>query len=330
MDGKNSLTGACLSEFIGTFFLVFFGVGSVFVAVLTGALQGLFQLAMVWGLVIALGIYATSIISGAHFNPAVTIAFSIWRDFPKKNVIPYIVSQLIGAFVAAAILFSLFSGILATYEQDKGIVRGQMGSEKSAMVFGEYFPNPGSFGTDDRAYNTVSPLQAMLAEGIGTAILVFFIFSLTDSRNANRPNGSLFALFIGLTITILISVLAPITQAGFNPARDFGPRLFAWFAGWGNVAIPGPRGGFFTVYIASPILGGIVGGGLYDFLVRRFLPLAEEGAPRMAMRSRDIQYVDSKSGTEAPLQESHGVDTGKFVRPNTIQGISSESGSNLE
>lgn len=273
MHGKNSLTGACLSEFVGTFFLVFFGVGSVFVAVLTGALQGLFQLAMVWGLVIALGIYATSIISGAHFNPAVTIAFSIWRDFPKKNVVPYIVSQLIGAFVAAALLFALFSGILSSYEQDKGIVRGQSGSEKSAMVFGEYFPNPGSFGTDQKAYATVNHIQAMAAEGIGTAILVFFIFALTDMYNTNRPSGSLFALFIGLTITILISVIAPITQAGFNPARDFGPRLFAWFAGWGDIAIPGPRGGFFTVYIAAPIVGGIVGGGLYDQLIRRFLPI---------------------------------------------------------
>ncbi|WP_342464852.1 aquaporin [Solidesulfovibrio sp.] len=185
MDNKKLLTGACLAELIGTFFLVFFGVGSVFVAALTGALQGLFQVAIVWGLVIALGIYATSIISG----------------------------------------------ILNEYERAEGIVRGQAGSEKSAMVFGEYFPNPGSFGTDPKAYATVSHIQAMATEAIGTAILVFFIFALTDMHNANRPNGSLFALFIDLTITILISVIAPITQAGFNPARDFGPRLFAWLAG---------------------------------------------------------------------------------------------------
>jgi glycerol uptake facilitator protein len=275
MGRKNGLTGACLSECVGTFFLVFFGVGSVFVAVLTGALQGLFQVAIVWGLVIALGIYATSAVSGAHFNPAVTIACWMWRSFPLLRILPYIVSQLAGAFLAAALLFSLFSGVLSSYEQDKGIVRGQTGSEKSGMLFGEYFPNPGNFGTDQRAYNTVSHTQAMAAEGVGTAILVFFIFALTDFRNANRPNGSLFALFIGLTITILISVIAPLTQAGFNPARDFGPRLFAWFAGWGDIAIPGPRGGFFTVYIAAPILGGVVGGGLYDHLVRRFLPQLE-------------------------------------------------------
>ncbi len=275
MSKGNTLTGACLAECIGTFFLVFFGVGSVFVAVLTGALQGLFQVAVVWGLVIALGIYATSMVSGAHFNPAVTIACSIWRSFPRANIIPYILSQLTGAFLAAALLFSLFSGVLNTYEQDKAIVRGQAGSEKSAMLFGEYFPNPGNFGTDQQAYKTVSHVQAMVAEGIGTAILVFFIFALTDLQNANRPNGTLFAPFIGLTITILISVIAPLTQAGFNPARDFGPRLFAWMAGWGAIAIPGPRGGFFTVYILAPILGGVVGGGCYDHLVRRFLPQSE-------------------------------------------------------
>jgi glycerol uptake facilitator protein len=73
-------------------------------------------------------------------------------------------------------------------------------------------------------------------------------------------------LFIGLTVSILISVIAPLTQAGFNPARDFGPRLFAYFAGWGPIAIPGPRGGFFAVYILSPVVGAVVGGAAYQCL----------------------------------------------------------------
>ena len=82
-------------------------------------------------------------------------------------------------------------------------------------------------------------------------------------------------LFIGLTVSIIIAVVAPLTQAGLNPARDFGPRLFAYFAGWGSVAIPGPRGGFFTVYILSPFLGAVVGAGLYQFILR---PAAEPQA----------------------------------------------------
>jgi glycerol uptake facilitator protein len=70
-------------------------------------------------------------------------------------------------------------------------------------------------------------------------------------------------IFIGLTVAAVISVLAPLTQVGLNPARDFGPRLVAYFLGWGEVAIPGPSGGFFTVYILSPCLGAVVGARLY-------------------------------------------------------------------
>jgi glycerol uptake facilitator protein len=263
-----ALPRQCLAEFLGTFLLVFFGTGSVFVAVLTGALQGLFQVAIVWGLVVAMSIYTFSAISGSHINPAVTIACAVWRKFPPAKIAPYLLSQLAGAFVASVVLYGLFSGILSAYESDNHIVRGQDGSERSAMVFGEYFPNPGTFGATPRAHDKLSPLQAMAAEALGTGLLVFFVFALTDRRNRNRPDGTLFALCIGLSLTMLLCVIAPLTQAGFNPARDFGPRLLAWLLGWGRIAIPGPRGGFFTVYILSPIIGGLVGGAVYDLLVR--------------------------------------------------------------
>ncbi len=82
---------------------------------------------------------------------------------------------------------------------------------------------------------------------------------------------------IGLAVAILISVIAPLTQACFNPARDFGPRLFACIAGWGTIAIPGPRGtGFVTVYILAPALGAIAGGGLYTRLLQPHLPNSEK------------------------------------------------------
>jgi glycerol uptake facilitator protein len=272
MGARRDLCGACLAEGIGTFLLVFFGTGSVFVAVLTGALQGLFQVAIVWGIVIALGIYAAGTISGAHFNPAVTLACAVWRGFPRARVLPYALAQLAGAFAASCMLYVLFQGILNDYELAKGIVRGASGSQETAMLFGEYFPHPLQVGMGPAAFSKVSVVTAMLAEGTGTAVLVFVIFSLTDPRNPGRPSGGLAALFIGLTVSILIAVIAPLTQAGFNPARDFGPRLFAWLAGWGDIAIPGPRRGFFSVYILAPVIGGLAGGGLYDLLLRRFLP----------------------------------------------------------
>jgi glycerol uptake facilitator protein len=95
-------------------------------------------------------------------------------------------------------------------------------------------------------------------------VLALVIFAVTDERNPAAPPTGSAAVFIGLTVAALISVIAPLTQACFNPARDFGPRLFAFLAGWGTIALPGPRGsGFLTVYIIAPITGAIIGSGLY-------------------------------------------------------------------
>lgn len=261
-----TLARACAAEIVGTFLLVFFGTGAVFVAVLTQSLEGLGQVAAVWGVAVGLAIYATAAISGAHLNPAVTLAATVLRGFPKQRALPYVGAQLVGAILASALLFALFSGVLDAFEQKMSITRGHPGSQLSAMVFGEYFPNPAIFGTDDAAFAQVAHWQAIVAEAVGTALLVFFIFALTDPNNRSRPDGTLFAPFIGLTVAIIIAVVAPLTQAGLNPARDFGPRLVCLLAGWGEVAIPGPRGGFFTVYILAPLVGGLTGGSAYQSL----------------------------------------------------------------
>lgn len=274
MKRHNALWGQCLSEFFGTLVLVFFGVGAVNAAVLSGAQQGLWQVAVVWGVAIALAIYATGAVSGTHINPAITVAMAVWRGFPKSKVTPYIVSQLAGAFCGSLILYGLFHGMIAHFEAAHGIARGGPGSELSAMVFGEYFPNPAIVGTTSEAYRQVSHVTAIMGEGIGTAFLACFVFALTESRNPQAPRV-MAPLFIGLAVSIIISIIAPLTQAGLNPARDFGPRLVSYLFGWGEVAIPGPRGGFFTVYILAPIIGGVLGAGVYQGLVRRYLPQPE-------------------------------------------------------
>ncbi len=247
---------------------MFFGLGSVHVAVLTGALTGLWQVAIVWGLGISLAIYALGSVSGAHMNPAMTAAFAMYRDFPLKKVPAYVLAQLTGAVAAAATLYGLFHGLILRFEQMHSIVRGQSGSELSAMIYGNYFPNPAIVGVNASALACVSQGQAMLAEALGTAFLAFFVFAMTHEHEGEKPAKILFGLMIGLTVSIIICVVAPLTGAGLNPARDFGPRLFAWAAGWGSVAIPGPRGGFFTVYILSPILGSLAGAGVFQLLMR--------------------------------------------------------------
>lgn len=277
-DVARGLGRTIAAEIVGTFILVFFGTGAVFVAVLTGELHGLVQVGLVWAIAIGLAIYAVGAISGAHLNPAVTLAFVVMRGFPLRRAGFYLVAQVLGAMFASAVLYVLFANILSSFEAEKAIVRGAPGSQLSAMVFGEYFPNPAVFGTSVESFKRVTLFQAMLAEAIGTALLVFFIFALTDIRNANRPGSVLWAIFIGLAVTVIIVIMAPLTQAGLNPARDFGPRVFAYFAGWKSIAIPGPRNGFLVVYILAPIVGGIVGGLVYDHVIRPGLHVAPASA----------------------------------------------------
>jgi len=273
-----SLRRQIIAELIGTYILIFFGCGAVHAAVLTGAQSGLWQVAIVWGVAIMLAIYTVGAISGAHINPAMTIALAVHRGFPWRKVPHYLSSQLAGAILAAASLYALFGPHLAALEKLKGVQRGQPGSEMTAMCYGEYYPAPGSLGSGPEPYSPQkhaelkakgSEGQAFFAELLGTAILAFVVFAVTDDRNSGRPANGQAAIFIGLTVSVLISVLAPLTQACFNPARDFGPRLFAYFAGWGPIALPGfANTGWLTVYIVAPVAGALLGGAIYDKAVR--------------------------------------------------------------
>ena len=270
MNSHPAMRRALAGEVLGTYLLVLFGTGSVASAVLSGAQVGLWQVAAVWGFGVALAIYVSAGLSGAHLNPAVSLSMALLRpaDFPAKRLLPYVAAQLAGAVLAGATVAMLFGPLLRRFEAAKGIVRGTPGSELSAMVFGEYFPNPAMFGTDAAARALVSPWQAALVEGFGTAVLVLVIFALTSPRNADRPGANLTPFFIGFTVAVLISLFAPLTQAGWNPARDFGPRLVAFGLGWGRVAIPGPDGGFW-VYIVGPLIGGPLGGLVWQLTAER-------------------------------------------------------------
>lgn len=268
---------ACLGEVVGTYLLVFFGCGAVHSAVLLGGLTGLWQVGIVWGLAIMIAAYTVGSLSGAHINPAISIALAAWGRFSWARVLPYIVAQLLGAILAAATLFVIYRGPLNALETVKQTPRGSPNSFVTAMCYGEYYPNPGPLTSGGEpfseaawrsAQSMVSQQAAFAAELIGTALLALVVFATTDGRNRGGPADRFAPVFIGLTVTALICVLAPLTQACFNPARDFGPRLFAYFAGWGAAAIPGPNGiGFFTVYIIAPIVGAMLGAGGYEVIV---------------------------------------------------------------
>lgn len=251
-----------VGELIGTFLLVFIGCSSVAVSVLFSAHAGLFQVAAIWGLGVTIAIYATRHLSCAHLNPAVSVAMAIGGRMSLGRLPIYLAGQFLGSFFAAALLYLLFADSIAHFEGINAILRGSPESVKTAQIFGEFYPNPGAGPAA-----AVSTMSAFCAEATGTLILVLAIFSLTEGCNLGRPSDNLCPLVIGVTVTILISILAPLTQAGFNPARDLAPRLFAWLAGWGDAAFPNHHFGFLVVYLLGPLTGASSGAILFKYLI---------------------------------------------------------------
>lgn len=240
-----------IGEALGTFMLVLFGCGSVAVSILFNAHQGLMQVGLAWGIGVTLALYLTRHLSCAHLNPAVSLAMAVSGRMTFRKMPVYISAQFAGAILAGLTLYMLFAPSIEAYENAQGIVRGSAESVKTAMMFGEYYPNPGTAAI-------VSLPLAIGAEAFGTFLLVLMIFALTEGCNVGRPDGGVAPVFIGLTVTSIICLIAPLTQAGLNPARDLGPRLVAWLMGWGDAAFPDRVGGFFHVYVLAPLLGGVV------------------------------------------------------------------------
>jgi glycerol uptake facilitator protein len=240
-----------LGEVLGTFILVLFGCGSIATSILFDTYQGILQIGIIWGIGVTLAIYLTRQLSCAHLNPAVSIAMVVSKRMKPDKLPVYLAAQLTGAVIGGLTIFLLFEPSIERYESVQSIVRGAPESIVTARMFGEYYNVPGSAAV-------VSMPLAMAAEAFGTFLLVAMIFALTEGCNLGRPDDTIAPVFIGLTVSSVICLIAPLTQAGLNPARDFGPRLIAWAAGWGKAAFPDEHGGFFLVYIMAPVLGGII------------------------------------------------------------------------
>lgn len=252
-----------LGEVIGTFTLVFIGCSSVALAVLFGVFTNLFQVAVVWGVGVALAIIFSRNLSSAHLNPAVTLGFYFAGYFRSNKILIYFLGQFVGAFLAGFLVFLIFENGINLFEASHQITRGESSSYHSAVMFGEFFPNPGYEGVI-----TISWLGAMLYELMGTAFLMLMIFLIV---RIFKNKTVIIPWLIGLTITVLILLIAPYTQAGFNPARDLSPRLVAFLMGWGEAAFPPISYSFFTVYVLGPILGASLIGLIWTLLQRKVL-----------------------------------------------------------
>jgi glycerol uptake facilitator protein len=255
MDKKPTLAAELSAEFIGTLILILFGNGVVAMVVLFGSGTpgeivngGYTNITLGWGLGVAMGVYVAGKISGAHLNPAVTITVAVFRGFSWAKVLPYIVAQIAGAFLAAALVY--WNYLPAFHKVDPQL-------EHTAGVFTTFPAFP------------ALPMAGFLDQTIGTALLLLMILALTDERN-QPPGANLTPLLIGLVVVAVGISFGGMHGYAINPARDFGPRLFTVVAGFKNNGLT-DGSNVFWVPIAGPILGGLIGAGVYDFGIRRFL-----------------------------------------------------------
>ena len=255
-----TLRGQCIAEFLGTALLIFFGTGCVAALKLGGADLGLWEISIIWGVGVSMGVYLAAGVSGAHLNPAVSIALWLFGTFERNKVPAYILAQTAGAFCAAALVYGLYSSLFFDFEQAQQITRGSVASLQLASVFSTY-PHP-----------SLSIGQAFLVEVVITAILLGMIMALTDDGNG-LPRGPLAPLLIGLLIAVIGGAMGPLTGFAMNPARDFGPKLMTYFAGWGEVALTGGRDiPYFLVPLLAPVLGACIGAAGYKALICKHLP----------------------------------------------------------
>ncbi|MET8405367.1 MIP/aquaporin family protein [Streptomyces sp900116325] len=257
---RTGLAGELSAEFAGTLILILFGCGVV--AQVVGADLGNHDsIAWAWGLGVTLGVYVAARISGAHLDPAVTLALAVFKGFAWRKVAPYALAQTAGAFVAALLVRWNYSEVLAKADPGHTI--------KTQGVFST-LPGNGAL--------PVSELGALRDQIIGTAILLFVIFAITDLLNT-PPGANLSPLLIGLLVVAI--GMAWGTDAGYaiNPARDFGPRLASFLTGYGSAWRDQYGNLYFWVPIIGPLIGGVIGAAAYRLLIGRHLAVPEQQEP---------------------------------------------------
>jgi aquaporin Z len=232
------------AEFFGTFWLVFGGCGSaVLAAAFPGLGIGFLGVALAFGLTVVTMAYAVGAISGGHFNPAVTAGLVAGKRFPARELVSYIVAQVLGAIAAAAVLYLIASG-------KPGFEVGGF----AANGYGEH--SPGKY----------SLLSGFVAEVVLTAFFLLVIMGSTDDR---APKG-FGPLAIGLALTLIHLVGIPVTNTSVNPARSTGPALFV--GGWAIAQL--------WMFWVAPLIGGAIGGSLYASLFGKVKPAPEEARVR--------------------------------------------------
>jgi len=239
------------AEFFGTFILIAFGVGVVAQTVLSKSANGSYLAINIgWGLGVMLGIYVAGGVSGAHLNPAVTIALAVHRQFPWSKVVPYSIAQVAGAFAASAVVFATYREAFSAFD---GGLRMVEGATATAGIFATY-PQP-----------FLSIAGGFVDQVVGTMLLLACVLAVTDQKNVGPP-AWLTGPLVGLLVVAIGVAFGFNAGYAINPARDFGPRLFTFVAGWGSGVFTAGNG-WWWVPIVGPMIGGVLGGGLYRWAI---------------------------------------------------------------
>jgi glycerol uptake facilitator protein len=277
-----TLAAELAAEFAGTFILLLFGLGVV-AQVVAGGLGDHDSIAWAWGLGVVLGVYTAARISGAHLNPAVTVALAAFRGFSWRKVLPYSLAQIAGAFVAALIVRWNYSEVIAAIDPNHTI--------DTQGIFST-LPGNGAL--------PVGTWGALRDQIIGTAILLFLILAITDLRSSS-PGANLAPFIVGLIVVAI--GMAWGTNAGYaiNPARDLGPRLASFVTGYGGAWRDQNGDFYFWVPIIGPLIGGLIGAALYDGLIGRSLPVSDEDEePGRTPTDPEVDEARGRHETPAP------------------------------
>jgi len=258
-QSSQNLLGELISESVAMFIIIAFGdsVAAMYSLYSPSPYQQAYWgVCVAWGLAVSLAIYATGSVSGCHANPAVTLALALYRKFSWKKVLPYCVAQVIGAFLGAGIVYMLFSPVINHFNAAQHLTRAGGGAA------GVFFTHPGL---------AITPMHAFGDEIVLTGFLIFGIFAITEKFNEVAPGANAGALMIGLLVALIGASMGYLEAWAINPARDLGPRLFCFWAGWGSSAFPSPDH-YWWIPLVAPLLGGVLGGGAYQLLIWRHLP----------------------------------------------------------
>jgi glycerol uptake facilitator protein len=238
------------AEFLGTFTLIVFGAGVVAQVVLGGGKTGEYlSINLGWGLAVTMGAYVAGGISGAHLNPAVTLALAVHRGFAWRKVLPYCAAQMAGAFAASAVVY-------VTYQEAIDHFEGPARSLATAGIWATY----------PQDYLSNFP-GGLIDQVVGTALLIMIIFAIVDPRNMALP-APWSPIVVGAAVLVIGMTYGLNSGYAINPARDLGPRLFTWVAGWGNQVFTA-HDYWWWVPVVGPCLGAVLGGLVYDLLITR-------------------------------------------------------------